>query len=59
MKGLFIIALVLLISSIQSKLYQVVTFIAPGARYHINDLYDAKEYQKQWGEITPVGLRQQ
>lgn len=59
MKGLLIIALALLIASLQCKLYQVVTFIAPGARYPINDLYDAKQYQKQWGEITSVGLRQQ
>lgn len=49
MKGLLIITVVLLIAAIQSKLYQVVAFIAPGARYHINDLYDAKTYEKQWG----------
>jgi hypothetical protein len=59
MKGLFIILCLLLAAGINSKLYQVVAVIAPGARYHLNDLYDAKDYQNFWGEITPVGLRQQ
>lgn len=58
MKGLLIICL-LLATQIHSKLYQVVAILAPGARYHLNDLYDAKDYKSKWGEITPVGLRQQ
>jgi hypothetical protein len=42
-----------------SKLYQVVAVISPGARYHVNNLYDGSETINKWGEITPVGLRQQ
>jgi hypothetical protein len=58
MKGLFISFLLLLLAGINAKLYQVVAVIAPGARYHINDLYNGKETQSVWGETTPVGLRQ-
>jgi hypothetical protein len=42
MKGLFISFLLLLLAGINAKLYQVVAVIAPGARYHINDLYNGK-----------------
>lgn len=59
MKGLLIILALCLATQISCKLYQVVAILAPGARYHTNDLYDAKDYISKWGEITPVGLRQQ
>lgn len=57
MPRFILIALLPLI--LTAKLYQAVTLIAPGARYHLNDLYDAPQTKKMWGEITPVGLRQQ
>lgn len=42
-----------------AKLYQVVALLTPGARYHINDLYDGAQNKKMWGEISSVGMRQQ
>jgi hypothetical protein len=42
----------------ETKLYQVVTVLTPAAGYHINDFYDGAQTKTQWGEITPVGLRQ-
>ena len=33
--------------------------ISEGARYHVNDLYDGVVTKNRWGELTPVGLRQQ
>jgi hypothetical protein len=48
MQGL-LIALCLLLWVAEGKLYQVVAAIAPGARYHINDLYDGGETKNQWG----------
>ena len=53
------ILLALLSLVLNAKLYQVVALLTPGARYHVNDLYDAAQSKKMWGEITPVGLRQQ
>lgn len=53
------ILLALLPLVLTAKLYQVVAMLTPGARYHVNDLYDAAQNKKMWGEITPVGLRQQ
>lgn len=58
MQGLLIGLIALFVLS-QGKLYQAVAVIAPGARYHINDLYDGGETRNRWGEISPVGLRQQ
>lgn len=58
MKGLLIILTLCLATQITSKLYQVVAILSPGARYHLNDLYDGKDYKPKWGEITAVGLRQ-
>jgi hypothetical protein len=42
-----------------TKIYHVVSMISEGARYHINDLYDGVLTKDRWGELTPVGLRQQ
>lgn len=47
-----IIAIFLLLSLIsigQAKLYSVVAVIAPGARYHLNDLYDGGQFKTRWG----------
>lgn len=56
MRGLLI--LLCLILATQAKLYQVVAVAAPGARYHVNDLYHGTQTKDYWGEITAVGLRQ-
>jgi hypothetical protein len=57
-KGLFVTIIAALFILNHAKLYQVVAVITPGARYHINELYDGKETYRFWGEVTPVGLRQ-
>lgn len=44
---LITIASLLIYSS--SKLYQVVAVLSPGARYHLNDLYDGKQTISLWG----------
>jgi hypothetical protein len=41
--------LILLPAFIAAKLYQVLTLLAPAARYHLNDLYDASTTKKMWG----------
>lgn len=48
MQGFFITLCLLLIAS-EARLYQVVAVLAPGARYHINDLYDGGSTKNQWG----------
>ena len=58
MKIIELFAILLFFMGTLAKLLQVVTFLAPGAHYHTNDLYDGAEFRDQWGEITPVGLRQ-
>lgn len=54
-----LVYIVTLLALTHSKLYQVVAVISPGARNHINDLYDGADTKHKWGELTPVGLRQQ
>lgn len=38
--GCFMITMTALLALSISKLYQVVAVISPGARYHLNNLYD-------------------
>ena len=58
MRLFFLVIVAAVLSLHEGKLYQVLAVISPGARYHVNQLYDGKEMYKVWGEITPVGMRQ-
>ena len=53
------ITLCLFLTQNQAKIYHVASVITPGARYHLNDLYDGSMTYSKWGELTPIGLRQQ
>jgi hypothetical protein len=53
---LLLISLLLTLSV--TKLYQVASLFRHGARYHLNALYDGNSTFEQWGELTPVGMRQ-
>ena len=59
MQQIFIIlALILSISIVETKIYHVTGLIVEGARYPWNDLYDGGEFKDKWGQLTPVGMRQ-
>ena len=50
--------ILLIITLVESKLYQVVYVFRHGARYHLNPYYDGNSTYDVWSEITPVGMRQ-
>lgn len=41
-----------------AKLYQVASVCRHGARYHVVDIYDAKDTFPLRGQLTAVGMRQ-
>ena len=43
---------------IESRLYQVVSLTRHGARYHMNNFGGGSMTKKNWGELTPVGMKQ-
>lgn len=53
-----LISQLLLISAL-SKLIWLADIANPGARYPINDLYDAKDNLTLQGQLNTVGMRQQ
>jgi hypothetical protein len=52
------ICFLILFSTINSELAQIVTLCRHGSRYALNDQYDGNESFPMWGELTGVGMRQ-
>ena len=54
MKTLIILVLLSILCS--SKIYQVVSMFRHGARYYLNNYYDANDILR--GELSAVGMKQ-
>ena len=59
MLKIFTLLILLTFANVHAKVYYAVAMISGGARYHVNDLYDGQATKDRWGQLTPVGLRQQ
>lgn len=55
----YLVIVIVLLGLVSAKLVYVVDVGNSGARYPVNDLYDGKQVESMWGQITGVGMRQQ